>query len=159
MALLDRWEDQLLGVQAIYMMTAPELDFTSRGALPANVHYVGPAFEPFEQAWHSPWPDTNHDPLVVISFSTSYMNQVALVQRVLDAVEGLQVRALLTAGPALEVDQLRIPSEHARERVRRTPQRVPPRLARRDPRGLADDQRGAGGRRAARLRSRWTRPA
>jgi UDP:flavonoid glycosyltransferase YjiC (YdhE family) len=110
LAPLSRWEDQLLGVQAIYMMTAPELDFTSRGALPSNVHYMGPAFEPFEQAWRSPWPDTNDDPLVVISFSTSYMNQVALVQRVLDALEGLQVRALLTAGPALETDRLRIPA-------------------------------------------------
>lgn len=106
---LDHWEDQLLGVRAIYMMTAAELDFASHGALPANVHYVGPAFEPCEQQWRSPWPDTNSDPLVVISFSTSYMNQVALVQRVLDAVEGLQVRALLTAGPALDVDRLRIP--------------------------------------------------
>jgi MGT family glycosyltransferase len=109
LAPLDHWEDQLLGVRAIYMMTAAELDFASRGVLPANVHYVGPAFEPCEQQWRSPWPDTNSDPLVVISFSTSYMNQVALVQRVLDAVEGLQMRALLTAGPALEVDRLRIP--------------------------------------------------
>ncbi len=100
----------MLGAQAIYMMTAAELDFTSRGRLPANVHYVGPAFEPYTHEWESPWPETNTDPLVVISFSTSYMNQRALVQRVLDAVGGLPVRALLTAGPALEVDQLRIPA-------------------------------------------------
>jgi len=109
LAPLARWEDQLLGVRAIYMMTAPELDFASRGALPANVHYVGPAFEPFERGWRSPWPESNSDPLVVIGFSTSYMNQVPLVQRVLDAVAGLPVRALLTAGPALECDRLRIP--------------------------------------------------
>jgi len=105
---LEDWEDQLLGVQAIYMMTAPELDFASRGRLPANVHYVGPAFEPYTHKWESPWPDANTDPLVLLSFSTSYMNQRALVQRVLDAVGGLPVRALLTTGPALEVDQLRI---------------------------------------------------
>ncbi|HEV3284890.1 MAG TPA: nucleotide disphospho-sugar-binding domain-containing protein [Solirubrobacteraceae bacterium] len=110
LAPLGDWEDQLLGVQAIYMMTAAELDFASRGRLPANVHYVGPAFEPYTHEWESPWPQTNTDPLVLISFSTSYMNQRALVQRVLDAVGGLPVRALLTAGPALEVDQLRIPA-------------------------------------------------
>lgn len=32
---------------------------------------------PFEQAWCSPWPDTNRDPLAVISFSTSYMKEAA----------------------------------------------------------------------------------
>ena len=110
LALLSAWEGQLLGVRAIYMMTAPELDFSSRGKLPVNVHYVGPAFEPYTHEWESPWPETNTDPLVLISFSTSYMNQRALVQRVLDAVGELPVRALLTAGPALEIGQLRIPA-------------------------------------------------
>ena len=106
---LKHWNDQLLGVRAIYVMTAPELDFSSKAQLPANVHYVGPAFEPFEQEWESLWPSENADPLVLISFSTSYMNQRALAQRVLDAVAGLRVRALLTAGPALDPSQLRIP--------------------------------------------------
>lgn len=106
---LKNWEDQLLGVRAIYVMTAPELDFSSRADLPANVHYVGPAFEPFQADWESPWPAENTDPLVLISFSTSYMNQGKLAQRVLDAVAGLRVRALLTAGPALDTSHLRIP--------------------------------------------------
>ncbi len=110
LAPLEHWEDQLLGTEAICMLTAPELDFSSRGELPANVHYVGPAFEPYEHEWISPWPDTNTDPLVVISFSTSYMDQSALVQRVLDALDGLPVRALLTAGPALEQGGLRLPA-------------------------------------------------
>ncbi len=106
---LKDWNDQLLGVRAIYVMTAPELDFSSKAQLPANVHYVGPAFEPFEKEWESLWPSENADPLVLMSFSTSYMNQRALAQRVLDAVAGLRVRALLTAGPALDPSQLRIP--------------------------------------------------
>ncbi len=106
---LSDWNDQVRGVQAIYVMTAPELDFSSKAQLPANVHYVGPAFEPFEKEWESLWPAENADPLVLISFSTSYMNQRALAQRVLDAVAGLRVRALLTAGPALDPSQLRIP--------------------------------------------------
>ena len=106
---LKDWYDQLLGTRAIYVMTAPELDFSSQAELPANVHYVGPAFEPFDEVWTSPWPTTNTDPLVLISFSTSYMNQLGLAQRVLDAVAGLPVRALLTAGPALDATQLRLP--------------------------------------------------
>jgi UDP:flavonoid glycosyltransferase YjiC (YdhE family) len=107
---LDEWAAQLLGVEAIYSMTVPELDFSSRGALPSNVHYVGPAFEPDARQWVSPWPETNTDPLVVISFSTSYMNQRASVQRVLDAVSGLHVRALLTTGPALDPRELCLPA-------------------------------------------------
>jgi MGT family glycosyltransferase len=110
LAPLNDWAAQLLGAREICMMTAPELDFSSRGALPANVRYVGPAFESHPRDWRSPWPETNGDPLVVISFSTSYMNQSALAQRVLDAIAGLPVRALLTAGPALETDTLRIPA-------------------------------------------------
>lgn len=110
LAPLRSWEAQMLGVRAIYMMTAPELDFSSRGELPENVSYVGPAFEPLTLEWRSPWPDASSDPLVVISFSTSYMNQQALAQRVLNAVAELPVRALLTAGPALEAASLRVPS-------------------------------------------------
>jgi MGT family glycosyltransferase len=107
---LREWAEQLLGVREICVLTAPELDYSSHGALPPNVRYVGPAFEPYPHEWTSPWPDTNTDPLVVISLSTSYMNQQALAQRILDAIAGLPVRGLLTAGPALETDQLQIPA-------------------------------------------------
>ncbi len=110
LAPLHDWAQQLLGAREICVMTAPELDFSSRGVLPPNVRYVGPAFEPYPREWDSPWPDTNSDPLVVVSFSTSYMNQLALAQRVLDALAGLPVRALLTAGPALDTQALRIPA-------------------------------------------------
>jgi MGT family glycosyltransferase len=107
---LTDWADQLIGVEAICVMTAPELDFTSRAVLPANVHYVGPAFEPYAREWTSPWPETNRDPLIVLSFSTSYMDQQALAQRALDAVAGLPVRVLLIAGPALDTRALRLPA-------------------------------------------------
>ena len=107
---LTDWYDQLRNVQEIAVMSAPELDFSSRAQLAENVRYVGPAFEPFDQPWRSPWPPDNDDPLVVISFSTSYMNQRAAVQRVLDAVAHLPVRALLTTGPALDPHSLRIPA-------------------------------------------------
>lgn len=113
LAPLRHWDDQLLGVEEILVLSAAELDFSSRGKLPANVHYVGPAFEPCDDGWSSPWPAANDDPLVVISVSTSYMDQGALVQRVLDAVAPLRVRALLTAGPAIDPGALRIP-ENAR---------------------------------------------
>jgi len=107
---LRDWSAQLLGVSEICMMTVPELDFSSRGRLPANVHYVGAAFEPYSREWRSPWPDTNGEPLVLVSFSTSYMDQQALAQRALDALGVLPVRVLLTAGPALDAGALRLPA-------------------------------------------------
>jgi MGT family glycosyltransferase len=110
LAPLDEWAAQLLGARAICVMTAPELDFSSRARLPVNVHYVGPAFEPYPREWSSPWPASNGDPLVLVSFSTSYMNQRALAQRALDALAPLPVRALLTAGPALDTRGLRVPA-------------------------------------------------
>ena len=109
LAPLTDFAAQTLSVREICVMTAPELDFSTRGALPSNVHYVGPSFETYPREWLSPWPETNRNPLVVISLSTSYMNQGALAQRILDAVAPLPVRALLTAGPALETDVLRTP--------------------------------------------------
>ena len=110
LAPLNVWAAQLLGARAICVMTSPDLDFSSRARLPANVHYVGPAFEPYPQEWSSPWPESNGDPLVLVSFSTSYMDQRALAQRVLDALAPLPVRALLTAGPALDTTSLSIPA-------------------------------------------------
>ena len=107
---LSAWEDQLRSVAGIYVLTAPELDFAGALALPANVHYVGPAFEHYSDQWISPWPPENSDPLILVSFSTSYMNQDALVQRVLDGVDGLAARVLFTAGPAIDGTQLRIPA-------------------------------------------------
>jgi UDP:flavonoid glycosyltransferase YjiC (YdhE family) len=109
LAPLGRWEDQMEGVAAVYVMTAPELDFSSRGELPTNVAYVGPAFEPFSSNWTSPWAEEAEIPLVLASFSTSYMDQADLAQRVLDALAGLPVRGILTAGPALETESLDVP--------------------------------------------------
>jgi MGT family glycosyltransferase len=110
LAPLEDWASQLLSTREVCVMTAAELDFSSRGALPGNVRYVGPAFEPHPREWISPWPQGNEDPLVVISFSTSYMDQGALAQRVLDALAGLPLRVLLTCGPALDVEQLELPA-------------------------------------------------
>jgi UDP:flavonoid glycosyltransferase YjiC (YdhE family) len=110
LAPLGHWEEQMEGAAAVYVLTAPELDFSSRGELPPNVAYVGPAFEPFPTAWESPWADEEGVPLVLASFSTSYMDQADLARRVLDALSGLPVRGILTAGPALDTAQLQVPT-------------------------------------------------
>ena len=159
LAPLKNWNDQVLGARAIYVMTAPELDFSSKAQLPANVHYVGPAFEPFETDWESPWPAENTDPLVLISFSTSYMNQGRSRNASSTPSRGCAVRALLTAGPALDTSQLRIPDNTYAVAFRPASNRPAACVARHHPCGMADGQRGARRWRSARLRPRWSRPA
>jgi MGT family glycosyltransferase len=78
-------------------------------ALP-NVRYVGPQLddsrsEPFDL----PWPAPDGEPLVVVSFSTRFA-AADVAQRVLDALAMLRVRVLLTLGPALASEDLRIPA-------------------------------------------------
>lgn len=102
---LAHWDEQLLRGEAVMMLTIPELDARSGGPLPANVHYVGAAFGLVEESWQ---PSTE-GPLVVISFSTTYMDQRDLTRRTLEALDGLPLQGLLTTGPALVVDGLRIP--------------------------------------------------
>jgi MGT family glycosyltransferase len=109
LAPLVSYAQGLLGCDALLVMTAPELDFSSRGRLPSNVRYTGPAFEPATDSWTSPWPMENADPLVLISFSTTYMNQRDFATRALEAVSRLPVRALLTTGPALDLTGVRLP--------------------------------------------------
>jgi UDP:flavonoid glycosyltransferase YjiC (YdhE family) len=101
------WTDQLLGAARVLVFTAPELDFAARGPLPGAVRHVGPAFEPTDEPWTSPWPRDDQRPLVVVSLSTTYMRQEDLARRVLEALGDLPVRVLLTAGPALDTSGLR----------------------------------------------------
>lgn len=97
--------DALGGSQRQLVMTVPEFDYASRGPLPDTVRYVGPAGgAPSGDGW-----PPEDRPLVLMSFSTTFMDQGGLAQRALDAVAGLPVRALLTTGPAIPASDLRKP--------------------------------------------------
>ena len=110
LAPVDDWPEQVLRADGVLVFTAPELDFAARVPLPANVRFVGPAFEPVDERWTSPWPSDDDRPLVVVSLSTTYMRQEDLARRVLEAAGELPVRVLLTAGPALDTSALRPPA-------------------------------------------------
>lgn len=103
------WDAQLLSCNAVLVLTVPELDPAAGPDLPQQVRYVGPAFPSTQEPWESPWVGPSEDPLLVLSFSTTFMAQEELAQRVLDAVADMPVRALLTAGPALRTELLRVP--------------------------------------------------
>jgi len=82
------------------------------GLLPPNVRYVGPISEGDEKdtTWDLPWPRDHPDPLIVVSFSTTYMHHEAVVGRVLAALHPLRVRALATLGGGLEPHEVQTPT-------------------------------------------------
>jgi MGT family glycosyltransferase len=75
--------------------------------LPANVRYIGaPRYEsPEASNWQSPWPASDQRPLVLVSLSTTYQDQSDLLRRLVAAVSELPVKALVTVGPALDIEQ------------------------------------------------------
>lgn len=70
--------------------------------LPDNVRYAGPQVKPADSDRVA---DRDQDlPLVLVSFSTTYQAQRPLLERVVQALESLPVRALITTGPAVELN-------------------------------------------------------
>jgi MGT family glycosyltransferase len=97
--------DQLLGANLILVLTSPAIDF--EGSNPPNLRYAGAALGPRTTAnWESPWPADDERPLVVASFSTTYMDQQDLAERTAEALAELPVRGLLTAGRAIDPSRL-----------------------------------------------------
>jgi MGT family glycosyltransferase len=109
--------DQLLDADLILVLTSTALDF--EGTLPPNLRYTGPALgPPTTVEWESPWPPEDERPLVVASFSTTYMDQQDLAERTVQALAGLPVRGLLTAGRAIDPSGLPVaPNVEVREFV------------------------------------------
>jgi MGT family glycosyltransferase len=92
-----KWEHKDL----VLVTTLREFDGVTDDPAP-NVRYVGPVFE--RQAtppdWRLPWDHDDPRPLVLASFSTMPgQTSPATLQRVLDALESLPLRVLLTTGP------------------------------------------------------------
>lgn len=70
---------------------------------PRNLRYVGPVLDDPDwiPAWEMPWPREDERPLVVASLSTTFQDQRATLQRILHALGRLDVRGLVTLGPAM----------------------------------------------------------
>jgi MGT family glycosyltransferase len=79
---------------------------------PVNARYVGPVFEEGDQyvPWDLPWPPDHPDPLVVVSFSSTYMHHEPVLGRVLAALDGLPVRILVTLGRVLDPGEVPAPA-------------------------------------------------
>jgi UDP:flavonoid glycosyltransferase YjiC (YdhE family) len=101
--LFDRADRVLLAVSQAF-------DFTA-DALPENFRYVGPLLdEPsWSRPWRAPWPARSDRPRVLITCSSGAQGQTALVQRVIAAMEGIDIDAIATTGPHVNITDLRAP--------------------------------------------------
>ena len=100
--------DQFRSARAELLATSRAFDFPC-SSMPANVHYVGPQIgDPrWAQTWSSPWPSSDKRPLVTVSFSTTFQNHAAVLQKVIDALAPLPTRVLVTLGGSIKASELR----------------------------------------------------
>ncbi|MFZ2358789.1 MAG: glycosyltransferase [Anaerolineae bacterium] len=84
------------------IQTLEAFDFPITPA-PANVRYVGPTLDDpsWTEPWLNPWPAEDQRPLVVASLSSTFQNQQDILQRIMAALGSLDVRGLVTLGPAM----------------------------------------------------------
>lgn len=98
---LSAWE-----APELVLITAPRwLDVDCDA--PANVLHAGPLGV---SVWRPPLAPSGERQRVLLTFSTTVMaGQVALIHRVTDAVAALDLDAVLTLGPAIDRDAVRVP--------------------------------------------------
>ena len=88
-----------------------EFDFPAQ--LAPNVRYVGTPIDDAgasQDLWTSPWPADDARPLVLVSLSTLAQGQAPTMHRVLEAIDGMPIRALVTLGPSLRRDEFASPA-------------------------------------------------
>jgi UDP:flavonoid glycosyltransferase YjiC (YdhE family) len=108
MHLFDR-ADRLL------LATSRAFDFQA-DSLPANFRYVGPLLDVPDwskslqaKSWQAPWSAQSKRPRALVACSTGAQGQRDLFQRVLDAIGTIDIEALATTGPNLDVAEFRAP--------------------------------------------------
>jgi UDP:flavonoid glycosyltransferase YjiC (YdhE family) len=99
----------------LLLATSQAFDFQADW-LPDNFRYVGPLLDvpnwsksPQAEAWRAPWPAQSGRPRALIACSTGAQGQRELFQRVIDAMAAVDIDALATAGPNLDLADLRAP--------------------------------------------------
>ncbi len=104
--------DQARAARNQLVMTSSEFDFPA--TLPAGARYVGPVLDDplWAQLWSSMPPD-GRNPLVLVAMSSTFQDQIGSLQRVIDALGTLPVRAVVTTGPAIDGAALKAPANVA----------------------------------------------
>ncbi|MBN9237023.1 glycosyl transferase [Mesorhizobium hungaricum] len=102
---LSRFFDQPCRASRQLIMTSPSFDFPA--ALPPGASYVGPILDDPLWAKGEGWePPGGTGPLVVVSLSTTYQDHIAVLQRIVEALETLPVRGAVATGPTIAPETL-----------------------------------------------------
>jgi MGT family glycosyltransferase len=102
--------DQYHAADLRLMLTSEAFDFPITPP-PPNLRYVGPVLDDpdWTDEWRSPWPADDARPLVVASLSSTFQNQRDALQRIIAALGTLEVRGLVTLGPAMAGERFDLP--------------------------------------------------
>ncbi len=105
---LEHLVDQVFAAEKFLLATAYAFDFTPPD-LPEFIGYVGPQLDDniWSKPWSNPFAQDDRRPLVLVSFSTTFQNHAGILQRVIDALSELPVRAVVTLGGAIRLDELK----------------------------------------------------
>jgi len=107
LAPLSHLAHQIFAARKFLMGTSPAYDFAPE-TLPDFFTYVGPQMDDnlWSQPWASPFDADDPRPLVMVSFSTTFQNQIGQLQCVIDALAQIDVRAVVTLGGCVRRDEM-----------------------------------------------------
>ena len=99
--------DQLTRLASHLVLTSAAFDFASTNP-PKQLVYAGPELDDpaWTHPWRSPFAAGDRRPLVLVGFSTTFQNQIDVLRRVIAALGELDVRAVVTTGPAIDFASL-----------------------------------------------------
>lgn len=113
LAPLDDVLQQYTVADRILHQTSRAFDFVPTQQ-PENEVYVGPVLDDPDwlktAEWESPFDPGDERPLVVVSMSSTFQAQQALLQAAIDALGTLDVRGLVTLGPAMATGDFSAPA-------------------------------------------------
>lgn len=107
LAPLEHLVDQIYAGEKFPLATTRAFDFAP-DEMTGFIDYVGPQLDDnlWSRPWTSPFATDDARPLVLVGFSTTYQNHEACLQRTIDALADLPVRAVVTLGGAIRPDEV-----------------------------------------------------
>lgn len=105
---LAHYQDQARLARRQLVLSSAAFDFPGQG--PDGVRWVGPILDEPDWVADTTWTQTDGgDPLVLVALSTTFQRQTDCLQRISEALGQLPVRGVITAGPAIDPAELRVP--------------------------------------------------
>lgn len=99
--------NQVLAAKKTLIAVSRTFDF-GPDADEGHFAYVGPQLDEvgWTETWQTPVAQDDDRPLVLVSFSTTFQNHAGVLQKVVDALDQLPVRALVTLGPTILPEEI-----------------------------------------------------